>query len=135
MDKDGTYLGSEHQLCDPYSLLLPDLPGITRPHQPDRGTSFLSIRSSRRSFILLVQAARSNEEAAAAVLTNIQTLADIIGSSREQLVSRITPLSTADQEALHRGVADKPSFQDPFDEFLKYVLTRRSEPTAILSEF
>ena len=69
------------------------------------------------------------------MLTNIQTLADIIGSSRKELISRITPLSTADQEALHSGAADKPSFQDPFDKFLKYVLTRRSGPTTILSEF
>ena len=65
---------------------------------------------------------RTNEQAAA-VLTNIQTLANIIGRYKEELDSGIAQLSLTDQEAIHRGFQGRPLFPDPFDEFLRYILS------------
>ena len=102
-----------------YGLIAPVLSALIKQIAVRMACSF-TYRLYRSSFS--VQAARTNKRAAADVLEKIQTLANIIGDSREELVSRIAPLLMEDQQTVHGGVPEKPSFQDPFDEFLKYVL-------------
>ena len=109
-----------------YGLIAPVLSALIKQIAVCMACSF-TYCLDRSSFS--VQAARTNKRDAAEVLIKIQTLANIIGESRKELVGRIEPLSTADQQTVHGGLSKKPSFQDPFDEFLKYVLTHQSDST------
>ncbi|PIL29477.1 hypothetical protein GSI_08419 [Ganoderma sinense ZZ0214-1] len=66
-----------------------------------------------------IAAARTNKQAAEDVLQHIQVLATIVGSSKEELENRITPLSSADKQTVKSGFLESSLSQDPFDQFYR----------------
>ncbi|KAI1787123.1 hypothetical protein LXA43DRAFT_735793 [Ganoderma leucocontextum] len=66
-----------------------------------------------------ISAAQTNEQAAEAVLKDIQTLANMVGRSRTTVESRIAPLSETDRQTATSEFQDSPAVQDPFDLFHK----------------
>ncbi|PIL29472.1 hypothetical protein GSI_08414 [Ganoderma sinense ZZ0214-1] len=67
-----------------------------------------------------IATAQTNQRAAAAVLQQIQTLAKIVGQSKDTLDSGITSLSMTDLEKIESEIQDQTSkFKGPFDKFLE----------------
>ena len=77
---------------------------------------------------LTLQAVRTNEQAAEAVLKDIQNLAEIIEGSKSGLETRIAPLSDADQRTVENEFQNSAAVRDRFDQFHEYVPTALTAP-------
>ena len=86
-----------------------------------------SERHPHRSALILrfltLQAVRTNEQTAEAVLKDIQNLAEIVEGSKSGLENRIVPLSDAGQKTAESEFADSTAVRDRFSQFHEYVPT------------
>ena len=104
----------------PSSCLQPHRRCIAPAHRPHTG-AFLFFHIIFLLFTPFIQEARTNQRAAETVLQDIQTLAEIIGESKEELDSRITSLSTTDQQTVESAFRESPMPRAHFDLFYRHV--------------